>query len=68
MGGQCRICVWSDDVTRRCLQCFDQNGKTQQDDCDSLRKEMLIYPEMTTDPGTTTMPPPDAGANGGKDA
>jgi hypothetical protein len=50
-GGQCRICIWSDNPGVRCLQCFDAAGARRDDSCDNLRREVLIYP-----------PPTDAGA------
>jgi hypothetical protein len=50
-GGQCRVCVWSDDPTLRCLQCFDATGALREDSCDGLRRETLVYPSGTADAG-----------------
>ena len=51
-GGQCRVCVWSDNPNMRCLQCFAADGTRSEDGCDRVRSETFVYPT----------PPPDAGS------
>jgi hypothetical protein len=50
-GGQCRVCTWSDDPNVRCLQCFTRDGIRDEDSCDGIRREPVIYPMGTADAG-----------------
>ena len=51
-GGQCRACAWSDDSTRRCVQCFAADGTRTEDSCDSVRGgPMTILPASVADAG-----------------
>jgi hypothetical protein len=51
-GGSCRVCVWSDDPNRRCVQCYGNDGIKREDTCDGIRGEMLIYPTQQPDAGS----------------
>jgi hypothetical protein len=51
-GGACRVCVWSDNPDRRCVQCYGSDGAKQEDTCDSIRGEMLVYPTRQSDAGS----------------
>jgi hypothetical protein len=50
-GGQCRACAWSDDANSRCLQCFTAEGIRDEDSCDKIRREPVIYPMAAPDAG-----------------
>jgi hypothetical protein len=51
-GGQCRICSWSDDPNTRCLQCVTRDLIRDEDSCDALRREPVIYPMGAPDAGS----------------
>jgi hypothetical protein len=40
-GDSCRVCVWSDGLTPRCLQCLAPDGGITHDDCNAVRREVV---------------------------